>query len=161
VAKHKLILDDIFEGVTFTLIAIHCTLEDYRIAYLLNKSLSIQLSRMDEDLDYEYISAFYSVYEWEDKNELITWNLISNKCRKETEAIASTGSLFKEQTKSFKTHNLIPEYESVDYFLKINSDRLSVTEKTIINSVQQIPQIITAYTVNTNQLKSKNNLIFS
>lgn len=160
-AKYKLVLDDLFEDLAFTLVAIHCTLQDFRVAYLLNKVLSVQLNRMNNDLDYNYGSAFYSIYEWKDEHQLITWNLVSNKCKKESDALASTGSLFNTEEKSVKTYNLIPEYNSVDYFLKIKTEGSVVTEKRIVNSIQQIPQIITAYSVNTSNLKSKNNLIFS
>ena len=50
-AVHKLILEDVFNEVSYTLIGIHCTIEDYRVAYLLNKYLGINLVRSKEDLD--------------------------------------------------------------------------------------------------------------
>jgi len=158
VAKHKLLLDDIFEEIDFTLIAIHCSLEDYRLAYLINKDLSIKLKRR-EDIDYNYASAFYSIHEWEDKTQQVIWNLVSNKCRKE-ETLTNSGSLFETGNKNFITHNLIPEYKSADFFLKIVTENTMITYKKTLNAIQNIPQVITAYQVETDLLKSKNNLIF-
>ena len=59
-ALHKLILDDI-EDVSYSLLAIHCTMEDFRVAYLLNKHLKISLKRREEDLDFAFKKASFSV----------------------------------------------------------------------------------------------------
>ena len=109
-ALHKLLVDD-FDIETYSLFAIHCTLEDYRVAYLLNKQLQINLQRKLHDLDVHYTSSSFSIYEWEDKNQRMIWNLVSNVCKKEEEGLASSGSLFKTQNKVLRTHNLIPEYK--------------------------------------------------
>lgn len=66
-AVHKLILDDIFEDVSCTLIAIHCAIEDYRLAYLLNKYLNITLSRKPKDLDFNKGITKYALFEYEDQ----------------------------------------------------------------------------------------------
>ena len=58
-AVHKLVLDDVFEEALYTLIAIHCTVEDYRLAYLLNKYLGINLVRKSKDLDYNKDKSAY------------------------------------------------------------------------------------------------------
>ena len=57
-ALHKLHVDDFYDD-SFSLIAIHCSLEDYRLAYLLNKHLNISLVRKPQDLDYKYFAATY------------------------------------------------------------------------------------------------------
>ncbi len=160
-AVHKLILDDVFEEVSFTLIAIHCTIEDYRIAFLLNKHLGISLTRKASDLDYNKGKIAYSIYEWEDERQLTTWNLVANVCKSETIQEADFYSLFSNQERITKTHNLIPEYKRVNYFLKIDNDHNFNKEAYILNNILSIPQIATAYSVDANQLKSKDNLIFS
>ena len=159
-ALHKLLVDDFSED-TYTLMAIHCNLEDYRIAYLLNQYLNVNLVRMPQDLDFKYIAASYSIYEWEDKNQLITWNLVSNVCKKEEDSLTSTGSLFKSQNKIIRTHNLIPEHKKVNYLLKINSDGNSINEKNLIHKIQEIPQIAAVYSIDVALLKTKDNLIFN
>jgi len=160
-AKQKLILGDVFEDLSFTLFAIHCSLEDYRLAYLLNKNLRINLTRNKEDIDFEAISASYSIFEWDDINHQTTWSLVSNLCQKETETVPSTQSLFGNNDTTINTYHLISEFKTVDYFLKISFEGWLNHEKDILNSIQNTPSIITAYTIDATQLKSKNNLIFN
>jgi hypothetical protein len=159
-ALHKLLVDD-FNDDTYSLLAIHCTVEDYRVAYLLNQYLDISLKRKPQDLDFKYVASSYSIYEWEDKNHQTTWNLVSNVCVKEEDSLISTGSLFDSQSKITRTHNLIPEFKQVNYLLKINNDGIYINEKSIIRKIQEIPQIATVYSIDVFQLKSKDNLIFN
>jgi len=159
-AVHKLFVDD-FDDDDYSLLAIHCTLEDYRIAYLLNQFLNINLKRYVYDLDFEYASASYSIYEWEDYKRQTMWNLVSNICKKEEDSIVSTGSLFDASSKVIKSYNLIPEYKNVNYFLKIENDENKVNMKSIISKIQKIPQVVTVYDVDITSLRSKNNLIFN
>ena len=160
-AVHKLIFDEAFDEVLYTLIAIHCTLEDYRLAYLLNKHLGISLTRKASDLDYKDGTVSYSIYEWEDTKQLVTWSLVSNVCKTETLQKINYKSLFDTQQNITKTHYLLPEYKTVNFFLKIDSEFSFSKEKYILNNILSIPQIVTAYSVDSSQLKSKDNLIFS
>ncbi|GAA4892650.1 hypothetical protein GCM10023311_16440 [Flaviramulus aquimarinus] len=160
-AVHKLILDDAFDEVLYTLIGIHCTLEDYRLAYLLNKYLGVTLARKVLDLDYDNGKASYSIYEWEDEKQLVTWSLVSNISKTETLQTIDYKSLFDTQQNIIKTNYLLTEYKTVNYFLKIDSAFSFGKEKYILDSILTIPQIATAYSIDSNQLKSKDNLIFN
>ena len=51
--------------------------------------------------------------------------------------------------------------QTVNYFLKIDSEFSFSKEKYILYSILNIPQIATAYCVDSSQLKSKDNLIFN
>ncbi len=159
-ALHKLLVDDFYND-TFSLLAIHCTIEDYRVAYLLNQFLQIKLKRNPQDLDFKYVAASYAIYEWEDKSQQMTWSLVSNVCKKEEDSLISTGSLFDTQSKIIRTHNLIPEFKKVNYLLKIDNDGNFINEKTIIHKIQEISQIAAVYIIDASQLKSKENLIFN
>lgn len=158
-ANHKLDIDDFYD-TSFSLIAIHCRIEDYRLAYLLNKHLDLNLVRKQKDLDYKYFASSYAIYEWENINQYITWNLLSNVCKKEEDSLQSSGFLFTDSTTVLKTYNLIPELKNVDYLIKVSDDTNMFNEKIIINKLQNIPQIITTYSVDVSQLKSKDHLIF-
>ena len=158
-ALHKLLVDD-FCDTPFSLLAIHCGLEDYRLAYLLNKYLELNLSRMSRDLDYKYFAASYSVFEWYNHENEITWNLISNVCRKEEDGLQSSGSLFTSQNRVLKTYHLLPEHKNVDYLVKITNEAQYLNEKIVLGKIQSIPQIVTSYTIDIENLKSKDNLIF-
>lgn len=157
-ALHKLVVDDFYDD-TYKLIAIHCGLEDYRLAYLLNQSLELNLKRKPKDLDFEYLKSSYSIFEWNNVSQFVTWYLVSNVCKKEEESLYSTG-LFQANEKVLKTFNLVPEYKRVDYFIKISDEIQNVNEKLILDKLQNIPQIVTSYSVNPTQLKSKDHLIF-
>lgn len=157
-ALHKLLVDD-FDDDSYKLIAIHCGLEDYRLAYLLNQQLELNLKRKPDDLDFEYLKSSYSIFEWNNTSQYVTWNLISNVCKKEEDSLYSTG-LFQTSEKVLKTFNLVPEYNKVDYFIKISDEIQQVNEKLILNNLQSIPQIVTSYSVNPSKLKSKDHLIF-
>jgi len=157
-AVHKLLVDD-FQDESFILLGIHCSLHDFRVAYLLNQALNINLKRKNKDLDYNYTSSSYAIYEWLDRSQQITWNLVANICKKEEEVIISSG-LFKNNQRILKQYNLLPEYKTVNYLLKIENDFNSVNEKLIINNILAIPQIVTVYKIATENLKSSSNLIF-
>ena len=158
-ALHKLLVDD-FDTETYSLLAIHCTIEDYRVAYLLNKQLQINLQRKPQDLDVQYTASSFSIFEWEDEKQQMIWNLVSNICKKE-ESIPNTGSLFETQSNILRTYNLIPEYKKVNYLLKIDNDGNFIDEKTIIHKIQKIYQIAAVFSIDASQLKSKDNLIFN
>ncbi len=160
-AVHKLILDNVFDEVCDTLIAIHCTVEDYRLAYLLNNNLGISLKRKSCDLDFDSGKSSFSIFDWEDQKQLITWSLVSNICVKEVYQETKSQSLFNSEYKTTKTFNLVPEKKRVNYFLKIENELSENQEKYIINNILNIPQIATAYSIDSCQLRSKDNLIFS
>lgn len=156
---HKLQVDDFYDA-SFSLLAIHCRLEDYRLAYLLNKHLGLRLERRPKDLDYNYFAASYSIYEWENERLDTVWNLVSNICKKEEAALQSSGSLFNDPTTVLRTHNLVPELKTVDYLIKVSNEHRYFNEKLTLNKIQAIPQVITSYSVDIDQIKSKDNLIF-
>lgn len=158
-AVHKLLVDDFYDA-SFTLIAIHCRLEDYRLAYLINKHLNIRLVRLPQDLDYKYLDANYSIYEWDDEQHQTTWNLISNVCKKEEASLQSSGSLFNSDQTVLKTYHLLPEFKKVDFFIKITTDEESIDENELLKKLLDIPQLITCYSIDPENIKSKDNLIF-
>ncbi len=159
-AVHKLILDDTFDDTAYSLIAIHCRLEDFRAAYLLNKHLGICLGRRASDLDAKNGQASYAIFEWEDEKQLITWSLVSNICK--TQAVQQTHykSLFDNHETITKTFHLLPEYKTVNYFMKIEGGLSAQKERTVTETILSIPQVATAYSVDSGQLKFKDNLIF-
>lgn len=158
-ALHKLLVDDFYDD-TYKLIAIYCRLEDYRLAYLLNKHLNINLERKADDLDFKYLESSYSIFEWTNEERYVTWNLVSNVCKKEEDGLHSSGTLFGNNQKVLKTFNLIPEFSKVNYFIKISDEIQNVDEKIILNKLKKIPQIIASYSVDPLKIKSKDHLIF-
>ncbi|NNL15141.1 MAG: IPExxxVDY family protein [Flavobacteriaceae bacterium] len=152
-------LDDFGECETFILIAVHSTLEDYRLAYILNKKFNLKLKRITEDLD--VAEANYSCFEWNDFNLMNTWTLFSNICKIEKKTNKITESLFSNKEHIVRIYNLIPEHKTTNYFLKISNQEGSIDEQEIIDQLGSVPNIILAYKVETENLKSKSNLIIN
>ena len=153
---HSLELDD-FSDDNYTLIGIHSTLEEYKLAYLLNKQLKTKFVRANYNLDFENKNnnASFSIYEFLNKKFSHNWFLISNQYTNSSVGI-STG-LF--QTNEITTY-LIPEKKKVDFFLKLEGDfEYDFISKTV-DEIKAIKQVITSYTIDPNLLKSKDFLIF-
>ncbi|AUS07286.1 IPExxxVDY family protein [Pseudotamlana carrageenivorans] len=160
-AVQKFVLDHAFDEALFTLVGIHCNLEDYRLAYLINRVLGIALKRRKTDLDLSHSQATFSIFEWEDQKQLINWSLVSNICKKEEFQTRKFDSLFDSQEKIIKTFHLLPEYKTVNFLLKIDSEISTNKTKYILDRLLKIPQIATAYSIDSSMLKSKDNLIFN
>ncbi len=153
VALHKMSLD--FCEDSFALIAIHCSLEDYTLAYTINKHLKCSFKRRRNNLVFSD-SISLPVFEWKDTINDRYWTIINNSIA--SEDINEITGLFKDEP-SFTKQHLVPEYKNVDYFMKLEQEDLD-SEDDILKSILAIPKIITAYTINIDTLKSKNNLIF-
>lgn len=157
-AVHKL-TEDLYED-SFDLIALHTSLEDFALGYALNIALKSNFKRRRRDLD---ISGRVTIpiFEWKDDLKDRYWTFFTNKGV--SQDMGAENGLFKEEL-SYRKHPMLLEYREVDYFLKIEQDgsdnyRQTENENTIAKLLT-ISKVITAYTVETQKLKSKNNLIF-
>ena len=155
---HKLNLDS-FDDIPYSLIALHTSLEDYHLAYLINQKLPILLSKQLEDihLTSENGDTYFSRFSFGNLEYDTWWDLIQNKntthlgtVNDETESV----SLFNVTTTAY----LLSEFKKVDYFLRIQNCDQNLEE--IISTLNNIPRIESIYLINENQIKSKNNLIF-
>lgn len=152
ITLHK--FSDDFCEENYVLIALHSGLEDYALAYALNRALKANLKRSKTDLDISNETSF-PIYEWKDKLNERYWTLIVNTSIKEE--YLELHDLFSNETSSTVYH-LIPEYKDVDYFLKIEQDEDEI-DSFMLDSILEIPKMITAYQIEINKLKSKQNLI--
>ena len=136
--KYKLDLD---YDYSFALIGICSHLQDYRLCWALNKSLGLDLYRLDKSIEMlrgEHCNQFF-VYRFEDEEDHVSYSLIGNKTH---------GSV------------LVPEHKQADYFLKIEGgmpDEIGL----IINKIKAVKNVLTAFEIREVELlKSKENLIF-
>ncbi len=161
-ATHKLIYEEEMEE-PFTLLAIHSSEEEYKVAYLLNLHLNTRFKRRRVDVDFSTngLMISFPIFDFEDERNYSQYYLVANKCRTMEASLQSSGGLFSELNHDKATdHFLLPEFKKVDYFLKIYSDFENVSLKTLISQINNIEQIVSAYVVETDAIKSKNNLIF-
>ena len=156
--SHKLVIDDVEED--YHLLAIHSSLEEYKLAFFLNRHLQICLKRARIDVDFNHgdIQALYPLYSFKEPEKYRTYNLIKNKFKGPVKKVVSSGSLFVEEEVSPQVTFLIPEYREVDYFLKIDEEN-GADIQNMISKIASIPNVVTTYSVDPNQLKSKSNLI--
>ena len=136
-AHHKLILEE-ESNENYTLISIHCSEEPYKLAYLLNKHLPIQLKRKPADLDYSNkgLEVTFPLFEYEDKLVQSVYHLVSNKCTSAIAKMYSSGGLFDdiESEKTITTY-LMREFKNVDFFLKIKNEYKQVSIKKLISGI--------------------------
>ena len=160
-AVKKLLLDDFFEEEQYILIGIHCTLEDYRLAFLINQVLDIRLKRKQEDVKFSKDNSSFSLYEFNQEKQHIIYYLVANSCKGKQDQQQDINSLFSNE--AFLTTNkyLLPEFKKVNYLLKVETEFPLNKEKLILNKLLKIPQIVTAYSIDVDNLKTKNNLIFN
>ena len=160
-AVHKLHLEE-FDEIDYQLIAIHSTLEDYRLAYFINQNLPINLKKgnCNIQISNKEGETQFTRFFFEDSKD-IAWNLVQNKNDVFVLSQTSNQGLFAESNNKFSTKiYLIPEFKKVDYFLKIENGEVNIDVSKITNCIKKIDRVSTVYAVEVEKIKSKNNLIF-
>lgn len=140
---------------SFALIAIHSGMEGYKLVFELNRILKTRFCRTAEDLKLSGNLSF-PVYEWDDELNDRMWTLFVNQCQNTLEE--PMDHLFSNEH-AYKVHYLVPERKEVDYFLKIEQDYEAVGID-VLKKLMNLPNIITAYTLQEDRIKSKLNLIY-
>ena len=159
---HKLHLEE-YNEVDYQLIAIHTSLEDYRLAYFINQNLPITLSKSNCNIQISTKNGEtqFTRFIFEDEKSGVCWDLIQNKNDIQLSEQEVNQGLFAETNSKFSTKAyLIPEFKKVDYFLKIDNSAEIIDAAKITNQINKIERISTVYTVDVENIKSKNNLIF-
>jgi len=158
----KLDMDELDE-VFYHLIAIHTSLEDYHLAYHINKELPTQLKKIPIDLQvtHKKQETCYTRFHFEDQKELISWDLLENKNSKSQSINLKDSDLFSQSEIAVSTTNyLLPEFKKVNYFLKITNERRERKITEFIAKINSIEKINLVYCINAETIKNKNNLIF-
>ena len=115
---HKILIND-FISEDYELIAIHSSMDDYKLAFTLNGVLDIRLKKNDSNIQIEIEEgkSAFSNYIFEDEENDVIWSLIENKTTILT-AKNETSQLFDAVD---ITVFLLPEYKKADYLLKIEN----------------------------------------
>ena len=124
----------------FKLIGISCHAKDYRICWELNNTLKIDFIRgSDYEISKKDELRNFTFYEYNDEVNYLDFYLIANKGNK--------GYLISEQ-------------KSIDFFLLLKG---SVTDDHLTNfiiKVKALKIVLTAFNINPESLKSKQNFLF-
>ena len=158
----KLSMEDLYEE-EYQLIAIHTSLEDYRLAYFLNQTLSIKLKKCEDDLHVKSKKgeANFTRFEYEQTDLCLFWNLIQNKSNNINNVQIAVEDLFSNDTNSFlKPIFLLPEFKNIDFLLKLDQDLSTNSINGYISKINSIDKIKMVYAIDKQNIKTKNNLIF-
>lgn len=154
-AVHKLQINE-FINLDYELIAIRTDLEDYKLAFWLNKILDLQLKNdLNIELQTKKGKSVFSHFFFEDTQQDLFWHLISNKSQVDT-VVQNIGFFNNIETVEY----LLPEVKTADFILKIENTDTFFNSTLISNEIKKIQGVITPYIIKQTKLKSKNNLIF-
>lgn len=159
-AIYKLNIDE-FDEIDYQLIAIHTSLEDYRLAFFINQHFPVLLSKNKKDISItaKAGSTSLSRFSFEDEYTCSTWDLIQNQSDIASQDVSLGGDLFSgTNVKVASKAYLLPEFKKVDYLLKLHNSEDDAEE--ICDRLQQIDQVTMSYALDTGRIKSINNLIF-
>lgn len=153
-------IDD-FASDDFNIIAIHTTLDDYKLAYLINKYCLINLSKEEIPLTLSKfdLNTTFEFFKFYDINQKVNWSLIANKSII-TSNYLYTKNLELQEVKYFSEILLIPECVDVDFFLKVDEFFDVEHIKKLFTVLKKINGIDKVYEIDKNTLVSINNLLF-
>ena len=156
--NHKLNLNQFPEN--YHLIAIHSDLDEFRLAFFLNKKLNIGLKRKNNDIYFSEQNANYSSYEFLDETKYLKWIFFSNKSLVSEKSPDQDLSLFGKGSTALNEINLLSQQKSVDYFLIIENIANKTYIDKVLKKISEISGVITSF-LSENKLENKENLIFS
>ena len=156
--NHKLNLNQFPEN--YHLIAIHSDLDEFRLAYFLNKNLNISLKRKNNDIYFVEQDASYSSYEFLDETKYLKWIFFSNKSLVLEKKSNNDYGLFGQSNSALNEVSLLNHQKSVDYFLIIENIANNTYIEKVLKKISEISGVITSF-MSENKLENKENLIFS
>jgi hypothetical protein len=136
-SKTSLFDDEEINLYDFSLIGISCHLKDYELCWNINKRLSFNFIKQRQDIEISVKKTIskHPFYTFATEDGFVSYTLIKNR---------TTGLM-------------VPEQPNADYFLKIEGD---VSSHNLVSSLKNVPGILTAFVVDVNKLKSKENFLF-
>lgn len=157
----KLSLDE-FDEVDYQLIAIHTSLEDFRLAFFINRQLPIILKKCNHEISVKTkdVEAAFSRFIFEDETKDMFWTLVEN-AKQVSVMNPNQDTLFGDNNPNGSVAvYLLPELKKVDFLLKIENAASNFSANEVVKKLNQIDWISTVYEVDAQKIKSKNNLIF-
>ena len=156
--NHKLNLNQFPEN--YHLIAIHSDLDEFRLAYFLNKNLNISLKRKNNDIYFAEQDANYSSFEFLDETKYLKWIFFSNKSLVSEKKSNNDYGLFGQINSALNEVSLLNHQKSVDYFLIVENIANNNYIEKVLKKISEISGVITSF-MSENKLENKENLIFS
>ena len=130
------------------------------MAYFINKTFNINLTRKKLDIHENHKNAHFSHYEFLDETNFLSWKLINNKAKAIYEDKSLSASLFQGDFNMDVNVSLFEELKDIDFILIIENILSENFVTKVLNKLQEIEGLIMVQ-VSTKSLKNKENLIFS
>lgn len=140
-AKNRLHVEYNFD---FLLLAINSNIKAYKLAWSINKDLSLALTK-EENIEIGFKGdKSLSIQNFMDKNDFRTIRLLKNRADGNDDSIAY----------------LLPELKNFDYFITLENESNTLDENIFIRGLKEIPFVQFITKIDLQTLKSKDNLIF-
>lgn len=156
----KLVLDTSINS-GFKLIGLNASIEPFKLAFLINKNLKTQLvrARYDVEMLEKNNTVYYALYTYCDPKTSCNLYFVQNKTKYIDQNPKFVTTLFDDQEQILGKH-LLNSHRHSDYFIKIEDEYDRFKIKKMILELNDIPQIISAYEIYSEDIKSPENLIF-
>ncbi|MDA0380514.1 MAG: IPExxxVDY family protein [Bacteroidetes bacterium] len=136
--------------------AIHSECPDYQLLFFLNRDLKLRLKRQKDDLEFGQ-GYFFPWFAFDHQKHFSRYTLIQNKLKTAVNIPAEL-NLFADN-RFEEIYHVLPEYKRIDYLLKVEGE--SEEQLTfVLEKLKQLDQIVMAYALNSQLIKSKTNLIY-
>ena len=150
---------DLVEG--YTLFGVRTKLNDFTLAYNLNKKLNMNFFREDDDLTMISFNQkiYFSLFNFYDEQNNNMWSIIKNKARIKNLSNEQNSLFSNDQMTSYKF--LIKECKDFDYIIKVTG--IIFNKKEIIYLINKLNNIEIASEINDLEhlsIQSKQNLCF-
>ena len=154
--KKTYFLEDTLQSETYHLLAIHTTLEDYQLAFEINRLTGSQFKRTKKDIDLPQKNAFFARFKWIDNKTEQEYDFFTNKYLNVIQNNdLKKNTLFEQPI--VKEVYLIPEFKTINFFIKTNNlDNLSLLKI----KLKQLNSLIMVYTLPPLKTRNQLNLIF-
>ncbi len=144
---------EISEYDDFFLIGILSALEDYQLAFQLNRLLSLNLEKDD---DYISDNHLFSMFCSQNEIENIEVKLLENKINITNETVQDFGMF---SIKTVEQKFVFPELNKINFLLKVSYENKNKTNK-YIEKLQKTNFISTVIKIDLKGIKTKRNLLF-
>lgn len=151
---YQLSLNEISDA--YFLEGICSTLEDYQLAFQLNKIVGSHFYRVSEDIDFPAVDAFFSRYVWETEREGVHAELYTNKYQKTITHHKNLKNILFDAP-HLKEVYLLPEFKQLDFILKVNEQSILEMLKA---ALQELAAVSLHYTLNQEKIRNQLHLIF-
>lgn len=156
----KLVLDTSIDS-GFKLIGLNASIEAFKLAFLINKNLQTKFKRARYDVEMfaNQNIIYYALYTYFDPKTSSNLYFVQNKSKYIDQSTKFVTTLFENQERSLRK-NLLNSHKHSDYFIKIEDEFDRFKVKKMVLELNDIRQIISAYEILSDEVKTPENLIF-